>query len=106
MNFTGLLLDVVATFVYAKDFFRVQSDFSYILTVLDVINYDEVQPQVMRHKLTAEYATSSATTFMIIAASKFFVPLLFLFIFGLLSIKSMWEVVSENKRIQDRLTRS
>lgn len=59
----------------------------------------------MENKSTALYPAVLAPQTMFLSTSKLFLPLVFLFVFGLLAIKSMWEVIAQNKRIQDRMKR-
>lgn len=94
MNLVGLLLDLVAMFIYANDFFKTLNDPSNVLFLL------EVKGDVDANGVDTNYAVLGAMLIMLLAASKLFLPLLFLFGFGLLAIKAMWEVVGDNKRSQ------
>lgn len=94
MNLVGLLLDLVAMFIYANDFFKTLNDPSNVLFLL------EVKGDVDANGVDTNYTVLGAMLIMLLAASKLFLPLLFLFGFGLLAIKAMWEVVGDNKRSQ------
>lgn len=106
MNFVGLVIDVSAAINYFGDYMSVLWDITVLLEMLAVQNVEEVRPILTDRHQTVIYPTAMAIQNMYLAASKMFLPLLYCFMFGLLSIKSMWQVVSENKRIQVHLARS
>lgn len=106
MNFLGLALDLVATYFYASDYFHILWDIKYIFELLGVKNPSR---NLLRFIVSNEEnvigIAAIATSYTFIVASKLFFPLLVFFVLGLLSIKSMWEVICDNKRIELRLRR-
>lgn len=105
MNFVGFAFDIIATFVYYNDYLKLLWDFSYLLDMLEVINYDEARPVLLENEINAIHPAVSAPQLMFFATSKLFVPLLFFFVLGTLAVKSMWEVIVDNERMQVCLQR-
>lgn len=105
MNFVGLTLDSVATIIYFLDYLKLRTDISYLLEMLEVKNYDEVYPVLKDNEDIALDPASIPSMLLAFTTGKMFLPLLILLMLGLLSIKSMWEVIDENKRIQTNLRR-
>lgn len=106
MNFIGLALDLVATYLYSSDYFRLLWDFSYILDLIGVKNPSRNLVRFI--KVNEDNSLDNAmlaTMYTFLTASKLFFPLLVFFVLGILMIKFMWEVVCDNKRIQIRLRR-
>ena len=109
INLIGIVLDFTTSVIYYWDSNRVLwNDVNFMLDMLEVKNTEEVL-QVIQVILEDQYILVnpivSAAQFIALCASKFFVPLVILLMFGLLSIKSMWAVIAENKRIQSHLRR-
>ena len=105
MNFTGLILDVTATSIYMTDYFRVLTDYTHILVLIKVRDFQKAVEVIRDHHENVHVQTIQMTVNMYSVSSKIFLPLLLMCLFGLLAIKSMWAVVSDNKRIQNRLRR-
>jgi hypothetical protein len=105
MNFAGIVLDLAVTINYYDDYLSVLWDVTHFLDLLGVQNVDAVRPILIEHDYHIIYPIAMAMQIIHLVSSKLLIPLLFLFIFGLMSIKSMWRVVAENKRIQTRLAR-
>jgi hypothetical protein len=108
MNFIGLALDITATLIYLNKANRLVWDISHLLGMLEVQNYDEVLAVIVEDPEMGDiisYSAIMATQLIFFITSKLFVPLLVLFGFGLLSIKTMWDFVDENKRKQNLIRR-
>jgi hypothetical protein len=105
MNFAGIVLDLAVTINYYDDYLSVLWDITHFLDLLGVQNADAVRPILIEQDYHIIYPIAMAMQIIHLVSSKLLIPLLFLFIFGLMSIKSMWRVVAENKRIQTRLAR-
>lgn len=105
LNILGIILDLSTFFVYQNDRQKLMWNLYYILDMLEVRNYAEVKDALDESHSMIYYSILKPPEFISFVASKFFVPLFFMFIFGLLSIKSMWEVIAENKRVQVFLRR-
>lgn len=101
MTFFALTLDLVATYMYMTDYFKILFNSKYLSKLLDVKNPEEFENIIWRHdEIVVVYHVVVATTYMYSLTSKLFLPLMVFFLMGIVSIKSMWEVVAENKRIQ------
>lgn len=107
MNFIGLALDLFSTYFYSSDYFHILWDFKYVVYLLGVKNPSRnlLQFFVVNEENALETATL-ATTYTYMFTSKLFLPLLVFLVLGLMSIKSMWEVICDNKRTQTRLIRT
>lgn len=102
MNFVGILLDIAATAYYFNHFVNVWKDLFFLADLMEVKNTEKLQIFFKDFEIQVKVfnsATSSILT-MIFLTSKCFLPLLILLTTGLMSIKSIWEVVKENKRLQ------
>jgi hypothetical protein len=105
MNIAGIVLDLSTFFIYFIDSQTILWDYLHILTMMEVENIAEVSPAFTKHNSNVLFQAVRASQLIALAASKLFVPLLFLLVFGLFSIKTMWEVIAENKRIRSYLHR-
>lgn len=100
MTFFALTLDLVATYMYMTDYFKILFNSKYLSKLLGVRNPEEFEDIIWKHDEIAVYHAAVASTYMYSLTSKLFLPLMVFFLMGIVSIKSMWEVVAENKRIQ------
>lgn len=102
MNFVGILMDIGATIYYFNHYFKLSKDISYILELMEVKNYEVVGALLkdLRVNLSFYISATSSALKMVCMTSKGVIPLIVLLSTGLMSIKSMWEVVKENKRLQ------
>lgn len=101
MNFVGLVLDLTATVVYMIDYFRIRADFNHVLILMGVKDYGRAFELIKNYQKRVQFPATQATLYVYCISSKMFLPLLLFFVFGIVSIKSMWEVVSENRRAQN-----
>lgn len=100
MNIIGIIWDLTVFSIYYRDHMKIMYDLYYILDLMEVKNVAEVSEVIGRNYSVISYPVLALTQFMAFMAAKFFVPLLFMLIFGLFSIKSMWQAIDENKRIK------
>lgn len=105
MNFLALALDTTASLIYLSDYLKLLWDTSYVIDLSEVRNSQEVLPYIMEHRQTAAYPVVQAPQLVYFATAKLFLPLLLLLVLGMLAIKSMWEVVADNKRLRKYLRR-
>lgn len=106
MNIVGISLDVVTFFVYQSDYSKLLWDLYHVMTMMEVSNRDEVRKVLSKNYSVLTYPIFNVPQILSFIAAKLFLPLFFLLIFGLLSIKSMWAVIAENKRIRVFLQRA
>lgn len=99
-NFLDVILCLTAAVTYIIDYSKIKNDITYLLDLLEVINVDEVRPILVKHQEMALYHAVIPSQFMYFNAAKWFFPLLFCLVLGLMAIKSMWEVIDENKRVR------
>ena len=106
INLIGIALDLTTSVIYYRDYNNVLwKDIYFVLDMLEVKNPAEVLEVIQENHYILIYSVNLSAQFMVLFASKFFIPLVVLLTFGLLSIKSMWAVIAENKRIQSHLRR-
>lgn len=102
MNFVGIVLDCAATTYYFIHYWELIKDIAFIADLMEVKNR-EIFKALLSNRIVQMKVFSVSTTSvlkMFCVTSKVFLPLLILLLTGLMSIKSMWEVVKENKRLQ------
>jgi hypothetical protein len=105
INKVGIILDLTTFYIYFRDYTKLLWDLDHFLVMVEVKNIDVMYEAFKTHHSTIMYPIFIGPQFLAFVAAKFFVPLFFMLMFGLLSIKSMWEVIADNKRIQTYLRR-
>lgn len=102
-NFLGIALDIAATAVYMIDYFKLLHDFKFILELLAVKNHSVFAEIIKNKQEIVHFPALQVTMLAFSTTSKLYLPAVLLLVFGVLSIKSMYNVVIENEIIQTRL---